>query len=1233
MNLDKEKVKAMREEFDDYYPNGIKLPNFLLLMKCAIEVAPEDQAELILGIYRLFQEIDINGDEHMEWSEFTQYIIDAVMGQHTKDKKDDREMTAQEIMDMAESHKSRRYAMSSLQDRTVHTGPVRQAFYCPNMDLVCACEDESKGVKLFNLNSDLVATLSPAEEDAKTSILGTNKNIYVLCAGYSEANHMFVVSASNRRLYLFEDSQHNFRFSKSFESEENQYNMWFFEEHQTWITAGKRDHRDTDEVLRQWNMQEGRVLHMYVGHKATIMDAVELKNPQCVASVGMDGRIILWDLEEMKELDRLSHPGVHAKGVRSIDYCPEYGGNIVTVGFEKTIHVWSPEVTLKQCYNGRMEGHNCPVVACKFFKGRPLCVSADELGNVRVWDIRFMSCIQIITQEKGKLEVSKIVILTKQDKFVLAGKRLMWFGLQRQSAVKSLNAELTPIFADFNFYYQQFVVVTKFDVRVYDSVTGRLKKIYTEVLDPKTESELSSFCLDSRHRKFILGDNTGGIRVYNFSNGALIHMVSGFQDELEDLPQRRMLKSESRSRVTEVKYMKTYELMMSRLKGQTRFKEAPEPRESRIPTSESRARVTSNFTSEISGLNFCKDDKLLIACSWDSSIRVYDQSDAEDSPMLRLMTGGHQGADITCLAYSSHFSLFATGASNGIVSLWDFEMGKLEAALFAHRKEVTCIQFLEPHPVVITTANDCVACFWYIRPYPGKMRYQCFFRVVNKSWSIVKDMKTAITSFSAVHETAPEIQRIRRHIHTKVKRAQPIEDQSQKLGLTKNRSTITVVGRSKEIERSTFSKLVSSPGTTTLIEAESEDEDLLEEEFEEFDSEYEWVEEAKEEPVGSCEEGEGPRAYLYVGDTKGYVKIWDLKYIYEEFEVPMIGSSEREKQSYNPRRKDEKNAENDIKFWLKESELHSLPPVKRAEKRLLVKEWKAHNDTIVTLKLINEPKGILTCSTDKSLRIWSRAGLTWGLIHIGSAEPPKKWDFPFDWESKRQRDIAKVMELLTLMNEQIDFDPRTLGQDFPDRHTPKPTVRKPQPKQAPIVKRLARTDDSEANEKIRDMFTKQINLEDDVDREAERKLEFPKSTLRGHALSLAEQLEFYEKNRRRKDDPKARQSDKKKHDSKRLPTEGKRPIPRGMYEEKKEETQESSRLDVPRTQTANIKTSGRGAKLPPATGPSRPQTMLENARTLSRDRTASRPGLGYTTGTGMSRGTNEGLRGQLATSQ
>lgn len=81
MLLDNEKLAALEEEFNEH-PNGIELHNFIWLMKCAIAHSKEEQYDLVNGLIKLFQEIDINGDGHMEWSEFTQYIIDAVIGRN-----------------------------------------------------------------------------------------------------------------------------------------------------------------------------------------------------------------------------------------------------------------------------------------------------------------------------------------------------------------------------------------------------------------------------------------------------------------------------------------------------------------------------------------------------------------------------------------------------------------------------------------------------------------------------------------------------------------------------------------------------------------------------------------------------------------------------------------------------------------------------------------------------------------------------------------------------------------------------------------------------------------------------------------------------------------------------------------------------------------------------------------------------------------------------------------------
>ena len=76
--LDKDKLEELEEEFEQH-PDGIELINFVWLMNSALSVLKEDEYDLIYGLCRLFSDIDINGDLHMEWSEFTQYIIDTVM--------------------------------------------------------------------------------------------------------------------------------------------------------------------------------------------------------------------------------------------------------------------------------------------------------------------------------------------------------------------------------------------------------------------------------------------------------------------------------------------------------------------------------------------------------------------------------------------------------------------------------------------------------------------------------------------------------------------------------------------------------------------------------------------------------------------------------------------------------------------------------------------------------------------------------------------------------------------------------------------------------------------------------------------------------------------------------------------------------------------------------------------------------------------------------------------------
>lgn len=78
-------------------------------------------------------------------------------------------------------------------------------------------------------------------------------------------------------------------------------------------------------------------------------------------------------------------------------------------------------------------------------------------------------------------------MLTKSDRFVYSGKRLNYFfnAAQTNQKQKGPSEEIYPIQVEFNMYFNQFVVLTKFDARIYDAMSGKLKKVMNEVFDDK----------------------------------------------------------------------------------------------------------------------------------------------------------------------------------------------------------------------------------------------------------------------------------------------------------------------------------------------------------------------------------------------------------------------------------------------------------------------------------------------------------------------------------------------------------------------------------------------------------------------------------------------------------------------------------------------------------------------------------------------------------------------------
>lgn len=131
-------------------------------------------------------------------------------------------------------------------------------------------------------------------------------------------------------------------------------------------------------------------------------------------------------------------------------------------------------------------------------------------------------------------------------------------------------------------------------------------------------------------------------------------------------------------------------------------------------------------------------------CSNAREFMVFDESEPEESKLLRRVCGGHE-EEITILAYDYHLSLVATGCINGEIALYDFETSKIEGLLIGHTGDITALEFLSPYPLLISASMDYTVAIWGVRPCPVKLQNVCLRRILNVSWRSDTDVKCVVS--------------------------------------------------------------------------------------------------------------------------------------------------------------------------------------------------------------------------------------------------------------------------------------------------------------------------------------------------------------------------------------------------------------------------------------------------------------------------------------------------------
>ena len=80
IRLSKDRLRRLQKVWEQN-EDGLNLFEFMKLMVLEVPSVKAEKLEMIHGLIRLFKQVDVNGDQQMEWSEFVQYIIDQVLSE------------------------------------------------------------------------------------------------------------------------------------------------------------------------------------------------------------------------------------------------------------------------------------------------------------------------------------------------------------------------------------------------------------------------------------------------------------------------------------------------------------------------------------------------------------------------------------------------------------------------------------------------------------------------------------------------------------------------------------------------------------------------------------------------------------------------------------------------------------------------------------------------------------------------------------------------------------------------------------------------------------------------------------------------------------------------------------------------------------------------------------------------------------------------------------------------
>ena len=478
MQLDKTAMGSIRTSFS-HHPAGLDLYTFVLMAQTYMRScvgSREDVAALI----EMFRDIDVNGDEVMEWEEFTSHLVQlaSTYGEDTT------------------SSQLPHFTPSVLEDSSAHDRVCDAVRYIGGLKKLILFERNSRRFKVYSTDMKALATVRGHRSP-------------LLCCDYWEKGQMLMTASGDKTLIFWSvvNATNAYTMSMSWALPASYVALRYAGGH-TLFAA------DTNHLITQWHLERSEQRCVYRGHTDVVMDMVVLHHYNLLASCSLDTTVRLWDIGKGVEVSIMKG---HTRAATLLAYHPDLK-LLISAGLDRFALVWNPRV-LAPVYTIQCASPLAHVVGLEVLAGSPELVLGDSKGCFMVYDLRSFSVIQQFSIPNLTLDQSlhSFTVVHSAGLLIAAAAKLYQF--KRTTGVRRQHADDNAVrFAAFNATRLTFITVASDNIKVWNALTGMLEREEKNF----TSAGITSVCVDDKQRRIYVGCTDGALYCLNYSSGAIM---------------------------------------------------------------------------------------------------------------------------------------------------------------------------------------------------------------------------------------------------------------------------------------------------------------------------------------------------------------------------------------------------------------------------------------------------------------------------------------------------------------------------------------------------------------------------------------------------------------------------------------------------------------------------------------------------------------------------------------